>query len=409
MNAERTRQGFHARDGSMTTLEPCYKTTTRCRVCYDPELEPVLDLGDLYLPRFVPEVDMGLPKAPLELVRCLHCGLLQLKHSVHSDLLFRKYWYRSSMNQTMKDALSDVVDHALQYHKFGAWLDIGANDGYLISQVPSTFQTTACEPALDFADELENKAHRVVSDFFQASLCPGPYDVITSCAMFYDLDEPGDFVADIAQALSPDGVWINQLNDSPTMLEKNDFAAICHEHLTYYDLYTLAVLYRQHGLTITDVRHNDVNGGSIRVVARKSTRRRADLLGIKRTTHDDAIKFARRVAKWKERMQDLCLGPFATKGAWIYGASTKLGVMLQYLETTDCFIGIAEKNPLKYNLRLAGPWIPIVSEEAMRDNHPAYVLVGPWAFKQEFIQRERALLDRGATMVFPFPNIEFVL
>ena len=400
---------FEAKDRILVEHVLPYREVKRCRGCHGDELESVLDLGEMFLPRWVSEIDYSLPRAPLHLVRCVHCGLLQLKHTTDSDLLFRKYWYRSSINATMREALRDVVKNALKYHKFGSWLDIGANDGWLISQVPTTFNTTACEPALDFADELKHKAKRVVTDYFGAETCPGPYDVITSCAMFYDLQDPGAFVHDIAQSLSSDGIWINQFNDSPTMLESNDFPAICHEHLTYWDVPTLADLYRQHGLTITDISHNTVNGGSVRVTARKSTRNRADILGIKRPSRQDAMSFAARAKKWKERMQDLCTGPFAMRGAWIYGASTKLSVMLQYLETTECFMAIADRNPLKYNLRLAGPWIPIVSEEAMRDNNPKYVLVGPWPFRDEFIQRERAMLDRGAVLVFPHPNIEIVL
>jgi len=406
---ERTEVKFSAKDDTRTILEPIYDTITKCRACYASELEPVLDLGEQFLPRFVADIDYGLPRAPLHLVRCNNCGLLQLEHTVKNDLLFRKYWYRSSINQTMKDALSNVVENALQYHRFGTWLDIGANDGFLLSQVPETFHKTACEPALDFQGTLQQHAKKVVTDYFSKGSCTGPYDVITSCAMFYDLDDPGKFVRDIHDVLSSDGIWINQLSDSPTMLEKNDFAAVCHEHLTYYDIHVLADLYRQHGLTITRVTHNDVNGGSIRVIARKSTRQREDLLGIKRPTREDAQTFAQRAAKWKERMLDLCRGPFAQRGCWIYGASTKMTVMLQYLDSHDSFIGVAERNPLKFNLRMVGSWLPIVSEEAMRENNPGYILVGPWAFRDEFLRRERATLDAGASFVFPLPNIEVVL
>jgi hypothetical protein len=406
---ERTQIKYSAKDDTRTVLEPIYETITRCRACHASDLEPVLDLGEQFIPRFVAEIDYGLPRAPLQLVRCIPCGLLQLQHTVKNDLMFRKYWYRSSINQTMKDALTDVVDRATQYHRFGAWLDIGANDGFLLSQVPETFAKTACEPALDFLEPLSKHAQTVVPEYFSKAACPGPYDVITSCAMFYDLDEPEKFVRDIHDVLSPDGIWINQLSDSPTMLEKNDFAAVCHEHLTYYDVHVLADLYRRCGLTITRVTHNDVNGGSVRVIARKSTRAREDLVGIKKPTREDCQTFAKRALKWKERMLDLCHGPFAQRGCWIYGASTKMTVMLQYLDSHDSFIGVAERNPLKYNLRMVGSWLPIVSEDAMRENQPGYILVGPWSFRDEFLRRERATLDAGSTFVFPLPNIELVL
>jgi hypothetical protein len=412
---ERTHLKFSVKDGVVTVMseinpgEGVYETRTTCRVCEGASLVPVLDMGEQYLPRFVTEIDFSLPRAPLELVQCERCNLLQLRHTVNRELLFREYWYRSSMNQSMRDALSNLVDHALQYHHSGAWLDIGANDGWLISRIPPGFHTTACEPAADFAVKLAETADLLVPDFFTHEMCPGPYDVITSAAMFYDLDNPNQFVHDIAKSLSPDGVWINQLNDSPTMLRATAFDGICHEHLTYYDMPVLENLYRQHGLTITRVTSNEVNGGSIRVVARKSTRQREDLLGHPMTLPIDAQAFARRSLKWRERMLELCEGTFSRGATWCYGASTKGTALLQFLGDTSSFLGVADRNPLKHGLRMVGSWLPIVSEEVMRAADPKYVLVLPWAFRDEFAQREKSLLEAGGTMVFPLPNIEMVL
>lgn len=386
-----------------------YAKTKTCRSCHSSNLEEVLFLGDQFLPRWVDGVDMTLPKAPLKLVMCERCHLLQLGHTVDSDLLFKNYWYRSSVNQTMRSALDDVVHHGLGYHKEGAWLDIGANDGYLLSQVPKGFRKLAYEPALDFYQGLKDqKIDHVVNDYFRGDV-PFPCDVITSCAMFYDLDNPHRFVEDVAKALAPDGVWINQLNDAPGMLRMGDFSAICHEHLTYWDLHQLEELYRQHGLTITRVTWNDVNGGSARVVARKSTRQREDLLGIPKTDPDKVRAFAKRTVKWKTVMQDMIDGVFWHGGAYCYGASTKGCVMLQYVDPNGVFKGIADRNPLKHGLQMAGVWAPIVSEDEFRAAKPRWALVLPYAFRDEFDRREVELRAQGTTFVYPFPDISFVL
>ncbi len=401
---------FSAKEGTMSVVEPIYTTQRTCRACHSAGLLPVLDLGVQYLPRFVPEPDLGLPKAPLQLVRCATCDLLQLGHSVKADLLFRRYWYRSSINGSMKVALQQVVDHGLQYFRQGKWLDIGANDGYLLSQVPRNFRKVACEPSLDFQESLEANANQVVNEYFSADKFVDTYDVITSVACFYDVDEPGKFVGDVAKLLSPDGVWINQLNDAPTMLRKNAFDSVCHEHVAYYDVPTLERLYREHGLTITRLTHNEVNGGSVRVTARKSTRQREDMLGVPKTSPEEVELFAKRVGKWRDRMHDLCDGPFALGGTYLYGASTKLMVMLQYLGETSCFIAAAERNPLKYGLRMAGSWTPIISEDEMRGRKPKYIVVGPWGLsRDEFLARERQTLAEGATFVWPLPSIELTL
>ena len=423
---DRTHMRFAVnREGFVSVSEEpkqnVYAERTTCRACGWGPLEPVLSLGEQYLVRFTPSVDYTLPKAPLSLCRCSGCGLLQLGHTVRPELLYDTFWYRSSMNASMRDALSDLVKCGLKYHHSGTWLDIGANDGYLLSVLPPSFRRIACEPAKNFHADLEPHCDDLIPTYFSsehdclyrgASAGYGACDVITSAAMFYDLDDPNQFVNDIARSLSPDGVWINQLNDSPTMLRANAFDSICHEHLCYYDVHSLHAMYRRHGLAILDITYNDVNGGSMRVVAEKPGHhtRTAVIAEHPKPTADDCSRFATRIHKWKARFSDFVAGPLVERGhAWLYGASTKGCVLLQYLDMNEAFAGIADRNALKFGLKMSGSWLNITSEAEMRAEAPPYVVVLPWAFKSEFINRERDLLSSGTSMVFPLPSIEVVL
>jgi hypothetical protein len=407
-------------DGALTISRASnriYSLRTTCRSCKG-NLDSVLDLGEQFLVGFVSDpFDPMLPRAPLHLVRCSACGLLQLLHTVDHDRLFRTYWYRSSVNQSMRLALDDLVADALNFVSEGTWLDIGANDGYLLSKVPDKFKRIACEPAKSFQEDLHKVADVVIGDFFSAehdalvSGREGTCNVITSAAMFYDVDEPDEFVADIAKALAPGGVWVNQLNDSPTMLDKNAFDAICHEHLCYYDVPTLSRLYNRHGLSIISVTYNEVNGGSVRIVATKQSGivTPISVAGFRRPTAGDCRRFSNRVAKWRSTMLDMLQGPMSLSGqTWLYGASTKGSVLLQYLDANAHFAGIADRNPAKEGLYLAGTTLSIVNEDAMRSQCPRYLMALPWAFRDEFVKRERELLDAGTTFCFPLPSIEFV-
>jgi hypothetical protein len=387
-----------------------------CRACHGKALTSVLDLGTQYLPRFPEAPDDTLPKAPLHLVRCALCGLLQLQHSVDPDLLYREFWYRSGVNATMREALDDVVKSGLKFHKEGTWLDIGANDGYLLSRVPDNFTRIACEPAVNFEDQLLEHAHIVVPDYFSAAAVRDRYDekcdVITSAACFYDVSEPSDFVRDIAALLNDRGIWINQLNDSPTMLERNAFDSICHEHVCYYDVPTLKELYRQHGLTINEITYNEVNGGSIRVFASKDGERHpADFLGHKSASAERCEAFAKRTVRWKEQVGSLLKYSdlFRYTPIWLYGASTKGGTLLQYLDCNDSFLACADRNAAKWGRRMVGGWIPITEETAMRKAKPKFLLVLPWAFAEEFNAREALLRQAGTTMIYPLPDFRLVM
>lgn len=392
--------------------KPCHVERKTCRSCDAKTLVPVLDLGNQYLSDFVDEPDTTLPKAPLELVRCADCGLLQLFHTAERDTLYRKYWYRSSINATMKAALSDLVKSAAPYHGGGVWLDIGANDGFTLSRVPNKFHKIACEPARVFSHELEEHADVVISDYFTAAGIGGHCDVITSAAMFYDLDDPNRFVEDIRTSLSKTGVWINQLNDSPTMLKQNAFDAICHEHLCYYSLQDLECLYERNGLKIVDVTYNDVNGGSVRVFAmhRNYPPAKYNLSMTEAVKKKDVDQFSNRVVRWRSLMNDiLYAGRISSKSIWCYGASTKGNCLLQYLGAEELMIACADRNPDKNGKRMVGSWLPITSEEEMRKAKPDILIVLPWAFRKEFVERESDLRGVGTAMFFPLPNPEFVL
>jgi len=67
-----------------------------CRSCSSPNLDPALDLGNLYVSNFadVPESSRW-PRVPLELLLCQQCGLVQLRHTTPSEWLYSRYWYKS--------------------------------------------------------------------------------------------------------------------------------------------------------------------------------------------------------------------------------------------------------------------------------------------------------------------------
>jgi hypothetical protein len=392
---------------TLPVVKPVSTARKECRLCGG-SLQVVLQLGDQYLPRFVEKKNLSLPKAPLNLARCSTCGLLQLGDVIDPDLLYREFWYRSGMNATMKSALREIVHEGLVYQDGGNWLDIGANDGTLLAEVPDTFKKTSCEPARNFEEDLRAVSDTVVLDYFRPEHYPRPFNVITSAAMFYDLDDPDFFVTGISRVLSLDGVWINQLNEASVMLAKNAWDGICHEHQVYYDLPNLRALYARHGLEIIGLSTNDVNGGSIRVVAGHSGKyRTGDTLGFSTPTEEEVVHFSRRTFLWRHlfnRVVDILPRP-----VYGYGASTKGGTLLQYLLRDGFMEAIADRNPLKHGLVQSGVWTPIIGEEEMRERGPGSLLIMPWAFRTEFLQREEELRNKGTVMVMPLPNPEIVL
>ena len=247
------------------------KVRTTCRSCASDRLESVLDLGNLYVSNFadVPDSERW-PRVPLDLLLCGNCGLAQLRHTTPPEWLYTHYWYKSGVSATMRAALTDISRRAAHFvglHAGDSVLDIGCNDGTLLRSYDyDDVRRVGFEPAENLACEAAAGTDRIVPDFFSAQPVAGEqFRVVTSIAMFYDLEDPNAFVANVASVLLEEGVWVIEMHYLPLVLECNAFDAICHEHIEYYSLRSLEPLLARHGLLVADVETNDVNGGSFRV------------------------------------------------------------------------------------------------------------------------------------------------
>lgn len=407
-----------------------------CRVCGSPALTPVIDLGDQHLQgSFLKKGISGVPlrKIKCSLVRCdpmrdeRACGLLQMERSVPPEILYSSYWYRSGTNETMRSHLSGIARSALEMTgigKDGSVLDIGCNDGTLLKAYPPSLQRFGVDPS-DVAQGVGDGI-TVVQDVF-----PSPeltarrggrsFDVITSIAMFYDLESPVNFVHEIRKSLAPEGLWIFEMSYMPSMLEMNSYDTICHEHLEYYSLSVVENILRRAQMKVVKVELNPINGGSIRCYAvpegcfkypisggvRALRQKEFDL---ELDTDKPYKNFQSRIEAHRVEIQSVIRSLLA-KGRRIhaYGASTKGNTILQWCGIDGSMIECAsDRNPDKFGASTIGTGIRIVSEEESRRLKPDYYFVLPWHFADEFIAREKDLLMQGIGMIFPLPEIHVV-
>jgi hypothetical protein len=241
--------------------------------------------------------------------------------------------------------------------------------------------------------------------------------------MFYDLEKPHKFVADIAACLSEGGVWILELSYLPLMLKMNSFDTICHEHLEYYSLAPMERLFGEHDLEIVDVTLNDCNGGSFRICVGHAGRLKpspdahARVQKLRVEEFEMALDSDQPYALFRKNIQKIRkdLRAFLVKAkkqkklVHGYGASTKGNTTLQYLGLTPALLpAIADRNPIKHGTRTIGTDIPIIPEEDSRKRKPDYYLVLPWHFIEEFKKRESDFLKRGGKFVLPMPEVHVV-
>jgi len=417
---------------------------TTCRVCGSADLAALFSLGDQFVSDFVPfrKINAGV-RCPINLQLCARCELVQAEYTAPQELLYsRHYWYRSNVTQTMRDALRDVALSAQRLVPLSPWdvvIDIGSNTGDLLRNYPSNVVTVGIEPAKNLAKEGSRGIDVFVNDFWgiesyerELAKFVGGRDrqvdgakIITACGMFYDLEDPNQFIRDVAAALHQDGLFVAQLMCLKNMIDMNDVGNLCHEHLEFYSLQSLQYLYEKHGLEIFDVETNAVNGQSYRIFARTKrsrlkvppgcTDRVFEAMRIEERELGNHLKLREWFNGLEENKRkvvdfvNLCNAN--GKSVAIFGASTKGNVIAQWMNLTPFQIQFAmDRSPEKAGLYMAGTGIPVVSEEEGRSRLPDFALVMPYGFKNEFIEREsnQEWRKRGGRFIFPLPKFEVV-
>ncbi|OGH23437.1 MAG: hypothetical protein A2629_00115 [Candidatus Levybacteria bacterium RIFCSPHIGHO2_01_FULL_41_15] len=399
-----------------------------CRACYSKRLLNVISFGNLYLSDFL-KTNKKPPKYPLALVLCQNCSLLQLRHTTPPSLLYTdNYGYKSGINQTMKDHLKEIVLVSLR--KLGKRknkiiaVDIGANDGTLVSFYPKNVYKIGIEPIKKLAKECKDYSDIVINDYFnypsyKKYLGNKKANIITAISCFYDIANPNKFLHDITKILKEDGIFVIQQNYLKSMLEQNAFDNVVHEHLEYYSLLSLQNLLKKHNLEVFNVEVNEINGGSFRtyICFRKkkpiSESVKNLLMTEKRLNFDRKTiykEFAKRVKENKNILKKFIKTEIKKgKKIYVYGASTRGNTLFQYFKLNKKLIPYAvERNPEKWGKKIASVGIPIISEQQARKDKPDYMLVLPWFFKEEFLKREKEYLEKGGHLIFPLPQLEII-
>lgn len=403
-----------------------------CRLSQSQNLIPVLSLGHQALTGVFPStIHEKVTNGPLELVWCPDTGLLQLRHSYDlGEMYGDNYGYRSGLNQSMIDHLTNKVaylERLVSLRAGDAVLDIGSNDATTLKAYKTQdIRRIGIDPTGRKFKQYYTDDITLVPDFFSAAAYRAnmrqPAKIVTSIAMFYDLESPIDFAREIESILADDGIWHFEQSYLPSMLRLNSYDTICHEHLEYYSLTVLKYILDAAGLKIVDVFMNSINGGSFAVTAAKcddSTIRvntpvidwlleQEERMGL--STPRPYREFEERVYRHRSDLQRLIRNLRADgKSVVGYGASTKGNVLLQFCGfTTDDISAIAEVNPDKFGRITPGTHIPIISEPEAKAMNPDYFIVLPWHFKEGILRREKSYLASGGKMIFPFPEIEII-
>jgi NDP-4-keto-2,6-dideoxyhexose 3-C-methyltransferase len=414
-----------------------YTKIEGCRICGNQQLDLILDLGNLALTGIFPKTKSEeVPTGPLTLVKCREtissdsCGLVQLEETYSPNLMYgQNYGYRSGLNKSMVSHLHSKVKKILGHVTLSLEdivVDIGSNDSTLLQAYPKEQSTlVGFDPTGEKFKKYYPKHITLFADFFSSETFKRKFEnkkakVITSIAMFYDLEKPLEFIHDIYDILSEDGIWVLEQSYMPLMLEVNSFDTICHEHQEYYRLKQIQWMMKKVGFKIIDIEFNQVNGGSFSITAAKLGSSLRETPDVAKLLDDEESKglstnkpydeFRSQVFEFKSSIRQLLDKIHNERGLILgYGASTKGNVLLQFAGITSRDIPyIGEVNTDKFGCYTPGTLIPIISEEEAKKMNPDYFFVFPWHFKDFILKKEKTNANKKTSLLFPLPSIEIL-
>ena len=405
-----------------------YTVITKCRICSNNSVNEILKLEPQYIATtFVTDNEnnpMAKIKIPLTLILCKKCGLVQLKETVKPDLLYKNYFYRTAINETMKRDLQDVVNYAVENVKTESndvIVDIGANDCTMVSMYPDHLKRFGIEPATNIDWSNVNESITIVNDYFSKDIVLKATNykkakIISATAMFYDFDDPNVVTKDIKDILHEDGVCVIQVSYLLDTIRDMNFYDVVHEHLEYYSLKSINYLMERNGLKVIDATTNFVNGGSLRVLVthkdsrRPKSKRYQEILDEEEKWNleelDTYVQYEQKIKDIIKKSREFIVNEIENGGTVIgLGASTKGNVLLQICRIgKDLLPYISDRNKEKVGLRTLGTDIEIISEEKARKINPSAMLVIPWNFKEEILSREQNFIQNGGKMLFLMPK-----
>ena len=402
-----------------------WKEIESCRLCGASDFEEAFSLGMQVVKDFIESPNDSSKKGPLDLILCKTCGFLQLRHTFNKDYLYTHYWYRSGTSPTMVSELADIVKSAVSkvnLYDQDLVIDIGANDGTLLKQYGNKSLTkVGFEPSNLWKYGVSPKT-TIINDYFNSQAFFKKFTgkkakIITSIAMFYDLDDPNVFVKDIKSVLHSEGIWIVQMNYLGLMIKNLVYDNVCHEHVGYYSLNAMEYLLSKHDMEVFDVALNNVNGGSFRLYIKHSSDKAKKInsdainririaevkMNISRVS--TYAEFSEKMKKQRYKLTSI-LSELSGKGKkiLIYGASTRGLVILEYCGIDSNVIEYAtDKNSDKWGKYLSGTGIKIIPLEEYRKMNIDYLLVLPYQYATEIAKQEKEFLDKGGNMIIPLP------
>jgi len=404
-----------------------------CRLCDSDKLSlaieiPPSPIGDNYSAAY--EQSATEKSYSLDVYLCQKCGQLQLLDTVDPKLIYDNYSYQTGISLGLNEHFVKYSETLLSYFdkNEGTFVvDIGCNDGSLLRAFATKGSSVlGIEPAKKIANKVEQSGLNVINDYFSLDLTGkivdqyGQADIITANNVMANIDNLNEFIQGIKTVLAPNGIFSFESGYLIDLISHGVLDNIYHEHLCYFRLNPLARFFERYDLELFDVSHSDSKGGSIQgLVQHKNGPRTIRKSVFERQLWEKGLlydeiniykQFSKQMEATKFQLQNL-LRELKNNGKKIsgYGASVGVTTLLYYYQLdADTIDTLFDDNPGKHGLYSPGKSIPVLSSEQIYSDSPDYILLLPWRYAHNIINKHASFLASGGHFIIPLPSVTII-
>ena len=405
-----------------------------CRLCSSKKIKKVFDLGNTPLANsyLKKKLSVKLKKYPLGLNLCNKCGHLQLTHSIKPEKMFSNYLYKT--NTSYKNFIhfkNYAYEIKKNYKKSGKILDIASNDGTFLNFFnKEKFLRVGIDPAKNLKKLSTDKGINQIDTFFTKKNSQKikkkyqQFDIITANHVCAHVENLNDFFQGVKNLLKPDGIFVFEISYRSSVIKKNTFDTIYHEHLDYHALLPLKKFLKKFNLKLFNFKITKAQGGSLRVYASKNPIEIKKIKINKQINKEKNIyklfkmitykKFEKKIINCKINLQKI-LKKLEQKKLNVagYGAAAKTTTFLYYFELSknNQIKYIFDDNSLKQGLYLPGTTKKILNPKYLSSKKVNVLILFAWNYSDiiiKNIRNNKMIEKKGLKFLIPFPKPKII-
>lgn len=400
-----------------------YKKYNHCRISDSENLKTFFSLETALAGGFLKNKKLceEEKKYPLTVSFCPESSLVQVNEVISPEVLFSDYFYKTGSINTLTEHFKEMADEYKSISDNKNIVEIGCNDfSMLTNLIGSQYEKIIGVDPSNVSKNFQPKNTILYNTCFNSKIADkivseqGHADIISASNCFAHIENIKDVTLGIKKLLSAKGTAVIEVHWLGNIVKNFQFPFIYHEHMYYYSLKAMKYLMSQFDLSIFDVKHINIHGGSIRYyighngeheIKERISSLEKEELDLKLYDENTYLDYSEKVRLLGIDLKNLISKlKKQNKKIYGYGASGQANTLMAFYGITKDEIPlIIDDAPLKVGCYTPNNHIQIVNSDILNTDPPDYILCFAYTFIDEIMKRNQ---NFNGKWIIPLPEVK---